>query len=176
LVKQKITEVLFYQNPNKYLPINSQTKPWLSSHGIESEYETLPEYLNLLETVKQHDPRPFYEISREAFIENRQKKLTESVKYYAVGTTFGNQGEQLTRFIEDGIWENGYGDEKEKLVNLIKTIPVGSKLAAKASYTAGQGNKTSVLEIKAIGTVVENPGDGSNLFVEWDESTSTPSN
>src|SRR5690554_2961161 len=87
--------------------------------------------------------------------------------YYCVGFFWkGNDPEnQLPRFIEEGIWENGFDD---KYIEKVKNIPVGSLLAAKTSYTRKKNGETiSVLEVHGIGTVTDNPEDGKILGVEW---------
>ncbi|MFD0766706.1 McrB family protein [Mucilaginibacter lutimaris] len=90
-------------------------------------------------------------------------------KYYCVGFYwYGSDPEnQLPRFIEKGIWENGFDD---KYLDKVNSIPVGSKLAAKTSYTRKENGKTvSVLEIHCIGTVTANPKNGHTLNVSWDK-------
>lgn len=159
--KAKITEVLFYQNPHKYLPINSQTKPWLSCKGLSSDYETYADYLQLLNVVKQHDSRPFYEISREAYLQNMGSSTLG--KFYCVGVNFNEGGgNQLERFINEGVWENGNGTNKPVYTKLTQSVPVGAKIAAKANNIPNQR-----LDIKAIGEVVDNLNDGITLKVNW---------
>ena len=166
----KLTEALFCQKPTEFLPINGQTKPWLKKRGLPFRYENFAEYRQILDAVRQYDTRPFYEISREAYLENNTSAQPVQTKYYCVGITLGDQGDQLPRFVKEGIWQNGYGDEREKYLEVIKAIPVGSKLAAKSSFTRGpRGDAESVLEIKAIGEVTANSGDGQTLEVVWDE-------
>jgi len=70
----KLTEGLFYVNPENYLPINSQTIPYLRARGIASEFNTYEQYLQILQELRALSNKPFYEISYEAFGENSQKK------------------------------------------------------------------------------------------------------
>jgi len=90
------------------------------------------------------------------------------IKYYCVGFNWNSKQDknQLPRFLKDGIWENGYSD---KFQNTVNNIPVGSKLAAKTTYTRkdSTGKTISVLEIHAIGTVMENLKNGQTLKVDW---------
>lgn len=82
-------------------------------------------------------------------------------------------GEDKTpEFLKNGIWENGYQD---KYIDLIKTVQVGDRIAIKSIY--GQKHNlpfnnhkcfVSCMKIKAIGTVVENLGDGRVLRVNWE--------
>ncbi|WP_282112338.1 McrB family protein [Maribacter stanieri] len=87
--------------------------------------------------------------------------------YYCVGFHFYSQdsSNQLSKFIDNGVWQNGYDD---KFQNIVNSVPVGSLLAAKTSYTMNEYEKTiSVLEVHCIGKVIENHQDGKTLNVEW---------
>jgi 5-methylcytosine-specific restriction protein B len=95
--------------------------------------------------------------------------IMDKVKYYCVGFYWNNHNptDQLSRFKEENIWENGYDN---KFLNTVNNVPVGSRLAAKTSYTRKENGKTiSVLEVHAIGTVTENHKDGQTLTVKWDK-------
>ncbi len=88
-----------------------------------------------------------------------------------VGATCGRTDDQTPRFLQDGIWENGYQD---KYLDAVKSIQVGDRIAIKSSYTRkhdlpfdSRGQTVSVMAIKAIGTVKENLGDGRTLKVDW---------
>lgn len=88
-----------------------------------------------------------------------------------VGASYGPDGDQSPRFVEQGIWENGYED---RYLDAVKSIQVGDRIAIKASYTRkrelpfdNRGQSVSVMSIKAIGTVKENLGDGRMLKVDW---------
>lgn len=87
-----------------------------------------------------------------------------------VGVTYGSD-DQTGRFLNDGIWENGYQD---KYLDQIKSIQTGDRIAIKSSYTRKRdlpfdncGQSVSVMAIKAIGVVKKNHGDGRTLDVEW---------
>lgn len=93
--------------------------------------------------------------------------MTKETQYYCVGFFwYGSEHEnQLPRFQKDGIWENGFDD---KYLDKVKSVEVGSQIAAKTSYTRKKDGKTiSVLEVHGIGTVTENFGDGKKLQVDW---------
>ena len=89
-----------------------------------------------------------------------------------VGAYFGRDGgDQTARFLEEGIWENGYLD---RYLEEVKSIRPGDRIAIKAAYTRkrglpfdNRGRTVSVMAIKATGTVKENPGDGRRLSVDW---------
>lgn len=94
---------------------------------------------------------------------------TDIPAYYCAGFHFysKNPSNQLPRFIENGIWENGYDD---KFIKTVKEVPIGSLIAAKTSYTMNEDDKTiSVLEVHNIGKVLQNLNDGKTLRVEWQE-------
>ena len=99
--------------------------------------------------------------------ENKKGNKKDPIQYYLVGAYWdGNEpADQTTRFLENGIWENGYDDKFKEEVN---AVPVGSKIAIKAAFT--KEKTKSVMAIKAIGTVLENFRDGKNLIVEWDKN------
>ena len=89
-----------------------------------------------------------------------------------VGATYGGTDDQTPRFLQEGIWENGYQD---KYLDAVKSIQVGDRIAIKSSYTRkhdlpfdNRGQTVSVMAIKAIGTVKENLGDGRTLKVDWE--------
>lgn len=88
-----------------------------------------------------------------------------------VGAAYGGTNDQTARFLEHGIWENGYQD---KYLDAVQSIQVGDRIAIKSTYTRkhdlpfdNRGHTVSVMAIKAIGTVQENIGDGRTLKVEW---------
>lgn len=94
-----------------------------------------------------------------------QKK---TVSYYLLGAAwYGNDDspDQTKRFIENGIWENGYAD---KLLGIVNGVNVGDRVAIKSSFATREGK--SVLRVKATGTVSENLGDGRNLKIKWDKN------
>ena len=93
--------------------------------------------------------------------------MAKEIQYYCVGFFwYGSEPEnQLPRFQKDGIWENGFDD---KYLDKVKSVQVGSQIAAKTSYTRKKDGKTiSVLEVHGIGTVTANQGDGKILKVQW---------
>jgi 5-methylcytosine-specific restriction protein B len=95
--------------------------------------------------------------------------MGKDMQYYCAGFKWGkNHNEsQLSRFVEEGIWENGYDD---KYLEIVKNIPIGSKIAAKTTYTRKENGETiSMLGVYGIGTVIENPQNGKTLKVEWEK-------
>ena len=87
-----------------------------------------------------------------------------------VGAAYGTD-DQTPRFLQEGIWENGYQD---KYLDAVRSIQIGDSIAIKSSYTRkhdlpfeNRGQAVSVMAIKAIGKVKENLGDGRSLRVDW---------
>lgn len=79
--------------------------------------------------------------------------------------------DQMTRFIAEGIWANGYHD---KYQSEVKAMRPGDRIVIKSSYTRkhglpfeGNGHFASVMAIKATGTITENLGDGRTVHVDW---------
>lgn len=88
-----------------------------------------------------------------------------------VGASYGSKGDQMPRFLEKGIWENGYDD---KLLDMVRAMQPGERIAIKAAYTRkhglpfdNRGRTVSVMGIKAIGTITENLNDGKLVKVDW---------
>ena len=73
--------------------------------------------------------------------------MAKNIQYYCLGFTWGGSEpeNQLPRFIDEGIWENGFEDKYLERVNSVK---VGSRIAAKTTYTRKEDDETiSILAI-----------------------------
>lgn len=88
-----------------------------------------------------------------------------------VGAMYGGAGDQTSRFLAEGIWENGYDD---KLLDVVRSMRPRDRIAIKSSYTRkhdlpfdNRGHTVSVMAIKAIGTITENLNDGKRVRVDW---------
>ncbi|CAD5257315.1 MULTISPECIES: AAA family ATPase [unclassified Imperialibacter] len=68
----KLTQGLFYVNPEEYLPINAQTRPYLNERGINTDFHDWQGYLNILQNVREQIDEPFYVISYEAYRSEKQ--------------------------------------------------------------------------------------------------------
>jgi len=89
-----------------------------------------------------------------------------------VGAAFGKTEDKTDDFINDGIWEHGFDDEK--VLAQVRSMQLRDRIAIKAAYTRKQGlpfetwgNTVSVMAIKATGVIVENRGDGQRVRVNW---------
>ena len=108
--------------------------------------------------------------------ESTMSSTTEEAKakaYWFVGAAY-KAGDQTPRFLQEGIWENGYPD---KYLDLVRSVQIGDRIAIKSVYTRtredalpfdNRDHTVSVMGIKAIGTVTENIGDGRTLKVDWE--------
>jgi 5-methylcytosine-specific restriction enzyme B len=95
----------------------------------------------------------------------------EGKSYWFVGAVWGGTDDQLSRFLEQGIWENGYVDKFSVLVHRMRP---GDQIAVKASLVKKRvpfevnDKSVSVMRIKATGTVLDNVKDGRTVKVAWD--------
>jgi hypothetical protein len=94
--------------------------------------------------------------------------------YWFLGANYTGNKDQTDRFINSGIWENGYD---KKYLDVVRSIAVGDQIAIKSAYTQkhhlpfdNKGKFVSVMEIKAIGIVTKNHGDGKLLEVDWQQT------
>ena len=68
----KLTEALFNIIPEKYFPINRQSKPFLGGKfGINPKFKSYSEYLEILKQLKEKSEKPFYKLSYDAWYENQ---------------------------------------------------------------------------------------------------------
>ena len=146
---------IFYQNIKKLLKES------------QIDIKKIKEILNVNELSELH----WNFIAQDFLLYITRKIMNATVPaYYCVGFHFYGEDptNQLPRFIENGIWENGYDD---KFLNIVKGVPIGALIAAKTSYTMNEDNRTiSVLEVHCIGKVIENYNDGRNLKVDWEQN------
>lgn len=100
----------------------------------------------------------------------------DSTQYWFVGAMWGDgEGDQMPRFLQEGIWQNGYED---KFAEQVRSMKPGDRIAIKASFARkhdtpfdNKGQTVSVMKIKAIGTVTRNHGDGHTVDVAWEPLT-----
>ena len=68
VAQTKITEALFYIDPETYFPINGPTKPYMEEVlEISPIFKTFTEYKSILEQIKSKSDKPFYQLSYEAW-------------------------------------------------------------------------------------------------------------
>ncbi len=89
-----------------------------------------------------------------------------------VGASFDATDDQTERFLNRGIWENGYHD---RYLEQVRSMRAGDRIAIKAAFNRKlnlpfpnpEQKTASVMAIKAIGTVTENMRDGRHVRVDW---------
>ena len=86
------------------------------------------------------------------------------MRYFIGGFTWEGKS-QFDRFISEGIWENGY--EEEKYSDLFSQISVGDMFALKSTFVKGRKpNAKSYLRIKQIGIVTDLISK-SSIRINW---------
>jgi 5-methylcytosine-specific restriction protein B len=96
----------------------------------------------------------------------------EGVAYWFVGTVWNKNDDQMPRFLEDGVWENGY---KASYSDHVRRMKPGDRIAVRSSFSRRYelpfdfgGKPAPGMCIKRTGTVLENSGDGRSVKVAWD--------
>lgn len=90
----KLTQCLFYAYPDIYLPVDGQTRHWLTSNGLEIPKPNWQDYRECLQRVRNLTDKPFWEISYQAWYENQStpfdsKTAVEHLKKVYPGTYSG---------------------------------------------------------------------------------------
>jgi len=101
-----------------------------------------------------------------------QKIDNASKVVWFVGSAFGRSEDQTARFLADDLWEVRNPTDKDRA--LVKSMSIGDRIAIKATYVRkyglpfdNHGEPVSVMSIKAIGAITENPKDGERVRVDW---------
>lgn len=90
---------------------------------------------------------------RHIMSESLKKKMKN---YWLTGYTFGDQGSQFDRFIENGVWESKHNDgnaSDQKLLAVSKSIAEGDIIILKSTSTKGTNHDLPFMRIKAVGIV-----------------------
>ncbi|SCW38328.1 McrB family protein [Mucilaginibacter sp. NFR10] len=137
----------------------------LIENYIDEDEELKQMHAKYLENSSFKDEK-FKILAQDILYQSLDLAQPEVVNYYIGGSVWqdAKPADQLTRFLKDGIWENGYDG---KNLDLVKSIKPSSKIAIKAVHTIEKTK--SVMTIKARGEVVENEDDGNVLKVNWEE-------
>lgn len=177
-VATNLTMGLFWIRPDTFLNLDRINRDFLEI-DLPSEGLTASFYIDAVRSVAKRG-KPLPRISREAWLSANtgdgkpDKELPVGNSYWLVGAYWNDSDppDQTERFLDEGVWQNGYTD---KYLEEVRSIKVGDQIAIKSSSTQkknlpfdARGNTVSRMSIKAIGTVVANRGDGRTLEVEWD--------
>jgi 5-methylcytosine-specific restriction protein B len=179
-----LTMGLFWIRPDTFLNLDQNNREYLGIR-LPADGLTAKFYAEMVRLLREEE-KPFPELSLAAWgAENeRVRRVAETqeaqyrawggVSYWLVGAYWDDRdpADQTDRFLEEGIWENGY---KNRYINDVMSMRVNDRIAIKAASTQRTGlpfdarNKTvSRMTIKAIGTIVANRNDGRTVEVEWD--------
>lgn len=179
-VNINLTMGLFWIRPETFLSLDKLNRDYLNiklpKGGLSANY-----YAGLLQDISSKR-EPFPELSLAAWIASHGKLDQEEIKppeleditYWLVGTYWDGSDppDQTQRFLDEGIWENGYTDHYQNEVNSMR---VNDKIAIKATTTQrkklpfdAHDRTVSRMDIKATGTIVANRNDGRTVEVEWD--------
>lgn len=108
-----------------------------------------------------------------------QPGMADRAATWFVGASYDDgTDDQAERFLAEGIWENGHVD---RYLDEVRSVRAGDRIVIKSVYTRkhglhfeSHGKTVSVMGIKAVGTVTENPGDGNVLRVNWTDRHTPP--
>lgn len=178
-----LTMGLFWIRPNDFISIDSTNRAYLKitipKEGLSAQF-----YRLLLQTFAAQG-KSFLQISHEAWLTASTKVPVSAkpsqpasrptdINYWLVGAYWDDREptDQTQRFLDEGIWQNGYDD---KYLDEVRSMQVGDKIGIKSASTLrkglpfdNQGKTISRMVIKAIGTVVANRNDGKTVEVEWE--------
>ena len=160
---------------------NSKTK--ISSY-LEKPWKYGDSYVHKVYEPKiVNDDVFFYRDNEKISDDQLLEELLEVVNYYKkcfeyyqkrpswfVGA-FINGEDHLEKFLEKGYWMHG---NETKFLEKVISMKAGDFIAIKAAYTQKKDlpfenseKFASLMAIKAIGVIKENPGDGKKVFVSW---------
>ncbi|GMA68913.1 hypothetical protein GCM10025879_01590 [Leuconostoc litchii] len=99
---------------------------------------------------------------------------------YFVGTMMGEK-DFSDEFIANGQWQLGWvgqedNEQYQKMLALLNEIKIGDAVILKSTYTRTHelpfenynDKSVSVMKLKKLGHVKQNPHDGHNLFINWE--------
>lgn len=183
-VNINLTMGLFWIRPYTFLGLDRQNRAYLDielpKSGLTAAY-----YAEVVQRIAAQETS-FPELSFLAWKVGSQRGTTvtgstssiptaeKDVTYWLVGAYWDDRDprDQTARFLEEGIWENGYSD---RYLDDVKEMKVNDRIAIKAATTQrknlpfdAQDRTVSRMDIKAIGIIVANRGDGRTVEVEWE--------
>lgn len=184
-----LTTALFWIRPRHFLSLDSVMRKFLSiklpARGLTADF-----YRQAMQEIQRKRKEPVPELSFAAWLAGKassnagagkaETPLQQDIDYWMVGAYWHDeeQPDQTSRFVAEGIWENGYED---RYLDQVKAMKVGDRIAIKAAHTQKKGlpfeagdRTASKMSIKATGTIVANPGNGTLVEVEWDPQPAEP--
>jgi 5-methylcytosine-specific restriction protein B len=171
-VNVNLTQGLFWIRPRIFLSLDSLLREYLNVE-LPAAGLSFQAYKELVLKCRSEHGQTFAELSRDAFKAAQGGTIPPPPQreHWLVGA-YMDDLDHTERFIEEGVWRNGYAD---RYLDQVKEMKAGDRIAIKAAATqkvdlpfdAG-GQTISKMIIKATGTIVANPGDGRSVEVEWD--------
>ncbi len=181
-VSTNLTMGLFWIRPDTFLNLDSVNRSYLDiklpPQGLSAEF-----YIKTVKSVTAKG-KALPDVSYEAWQslnsvggkppKGTGSKLPAANNHWLVGAYWNNSDppDQTERFLDEGVWQNGYED---KYLDEVRSIKVGDRIAIKSSSTQkknlpfeARGHTVSKMSIKAVGTVVANRSDGRTVEVEWE--------
>ncbi len=68
----KLTQYLYWAFPERFFPIDSQTRPYLERRDISSEFDSWEEYEQVLSQINEHLAEPYHVLSWRAWVEGNE--------------------------------------------------------------------------------------------------------
>jgi 5-methylcytosine-specific restriction enzyme B len=95
----KLTECMFYIAPENHFPVDAQTKPWLQAKNYDIPAANWSGYSKLISWLQKNADRPFYQISYEAYLQNRG--ADEGVKQTSGAYMDGKHMDDSTKLVTE---------------------------------------------------------------------------
>ncbi len=187
-VNVNLTMGLFWIRPKTFLNLDSTNRAYLGQE-LPRGGLTFATYRQIIAQVRTRFSS-MVELSQAAWNKSNTPQsagkpspgahgtaLTRAtVNHWLVGAFWdgSDPSDQTDRFRQEGIWENGYSD---KYLDEVRNMAVGDRIAIKSAFVLkanlpfdARGRSVSCMDVKAVGTVVKNRGDGRVVEVEWDDT------
>jgi hypothetical protein len=147
------------------IPNSKKGKDFISNFRVDNFekqiiFEDRLDRFDINENKNEKDLNTKQENGSENRSFDKLKEIIGNPNYFVAGHLWDGV-DQLARFIENSIWENGHDRNDNYAVNTANKHDI---VFIKTTYVQ---NNISYLRIKAIGVVIENKGDGHNLDVNW---------
>lgn len=144
----KLTEALFYVDPDRYFPIDAQTRPWLEEAGVSIPKGHLSAYLNALSEVRKRSSKPFAQLSHDAYEKNQSAPFGTQVARGYLDARYPNEGSS-TKYI--AAFKNTQGRElalsaslKTEVKLFLDASPPGIPAARIENYPPGRPRNSNL--------------------------------
>lgn len=180
---------LFWVRPQIFVPSDAHTRKALADVQKLSSPIVAANYAAYVAAARAQYPdivqfsadawadEPAGEVQAEAEMEGLPEAPPEPC-YWFVGSMWHGNTDKTMEFVHEGVWQDHWPDgpnpAHSDYARILQMRP-GERIAIKSSYVrkhnlpfATKGKAASVLRIKATGTIVHNPQDGTGVSVRWD--------